>query len=159
MARLLEAAGWISWKGLETHCPNVSLFLDGKSSCSLKLEMDPDKHPWTWKEIWMQALKLIFFSTGKEPPNFLFIPFLLSLTKQYFSDHVNFIYWLPSNYMVSNWMASQDWKWNTDCLTCRWVFQLCATPAVSADWSHTSAACHVVGFSPVESGVCIASNH
>lgn len=107
--------------------------------CSLRLEMDPDKHAWTGEEIWIQILKLIFFSTGKEPPNFLFILFLLSVTKQYFSDHVNFIYWLPSNCMVSNWKALQDWKWHADCLTCRWVFQPCAVPAVRADCSQMPA--------------------
>lgn len=105
--------------------------------CSLRLEMDPDKHPWTGEEIWIQILKLIFFSTGKEPPNFLFILFLFSLTKQYFSDHVNFIYWLPSNCMVNNWMAVQGWKWNADCLTCRW--DPCAVPAVRADCSQVPA--------------------
>lgn len=101
--------------------------------------MDPDKHPWTGEEIWIQILKLIFFSTGKEPPNFLFIPFLRSLTKQYFSGHVNFIYWLPSNCMVSNWTVLQDWKWSADCSTCRWVFQRCAAPAVRADCSQMPA--------------------
>lgn len=125
--------------------------------CSLRLEMDPDKHPWTGEEIWIQILKLIFFSTGKEPPNFLFILFLISLTKQYFSDHVNFIYWLPSNCMVSNWMALQDWKWNADCLTCRWVSQACAVPAVRADCSQMLR--DAVGFNPAESSLCSARNH
>lgn len=107
----------------------------------------------------MQTLKLIFFSTGKEPLHFLFTLLLLSLRKQYFSDHVNFVYSLPCNYMVSNWMASQDWKWSTDCLTCRWVFQLYAILVVDEDGSLNSVVCLKSWLSPASSSFCILNNN